>query len=231
MGASTSSSRATSGQAALVRAGARAAGAGPDSVYGESLDHAVPASRSALRGRDRRDRGTRSGSGSRSASLCSPFAAAQLPCRRMLIVAGVLIGVVLVVIVGQDPRTMQGTRSLPITAAAGRFRRRSGCGPASSRASRRCSRRSPRSCRDRLTWGDSSGQRSARGARHAERSTSPLICAMMRIYEHKSAIGIARPRGGPLPRRHRRRPREAGRQRGRHERGGTRRLPPPGTCR
>ena len=54
---------------------------------------------------------------------------------------------------------------------------------------------------------------------------------MMRIYEHKSAVRTARPRGGPLPRRHRRRPRQAGGQRRRHERRGARRLPrrpPPG---
>jgi high-affinity iron transporter len=39
----------------------------------------------------------------------------KLPYRRMLIVTGVLIGLVLVVMVGQTARTMQGTGWLPIT--------------------------------------------------------------------------------------------------------------------
>ena len=39
----------------------------------------------------------------------------KLPYKKMLIVTGVLIGVVLVVMVGQTARTMQGTGWLPIT--------------------------------------------------------------------------------------------------------------------
>jgi high-affinity iron transporter len=39
----------------------------------------------------------------------------KLPYKRMLIVTGVLIGFVLVVMVGQTVRTMQGTGWLPIT--------------------------------------------------------------------------------------------------------------------
>ena len=39
----------------------------------------------------------------------------KLPYKKMLIVTGVLIGFVLVVMVGQTARTMQGTGWLPIT--------------------------------------------------------------------------------------------------------------------
>ena len=39
----------------------------------------------------------------------------KLPYKKMLIVTGVLIGLVLVVMVGQTARTMQGTGWLPIT--------------------------------------------------------------------------------------------------------------------
>ena len=39
----------------------------------------------------------------------------KLPYKRMLVVTGVLIGFVLVVMVGQTARTMQGTGWLPIT--------------------------------------------------------------------------------------------------------------------
>ena len=43
------------------------------------------------------------------------FLQRKLPYKRMLIVTGVLIGLVLVVMVGQTARTMQGTGWLPIT--------------------------------------------------------------------------------------------------------------------
>ena len=68
----------------------------------------------------------------------------KLPYKKMLIVTGVFIGFVLVVMVGQTVRTMQGTGWVPITpidvdaavlAAA--------CGSASTRRSRRSARRSP----------------------------------------------------------------------------------------
>ena len=39
----------------------------------------------------------------------------KLPYKKMLIVTGVMIGFVLVVMVGQTARTMQGTGWLPIT--------------------------------------------------------------------------------------------------------------------
>jgi hypothetical protein len=42
---------------------------------------------------------------------------AKLPYKKMLIVTGVMIGFVLVVMVGQTARTMQGTGWLPITPA------------------------------------------------------------------------------------------------------------------
>ena len=55
----------------------------------------------------------------------------------MLIVTGVLIALVLVVMVGQTARTMQGTGWLPITPLDLEIPSSPGCGSASSRASRR----------------------------------------------------------------------------------------------
>ena len=51
----------------------------------------------------------------------------------MLIVTGVMIGFVLVVMVGQTVRTMQGAGWMPITPLDGEPRYWSGCGSASSR--------------------------------------------------------------------------------------------------
>jgi high-affinity iron transporter len=45
----------------------------------------------------------------------------KLPYKRMLVVTGVLIGFVLVVMVGQTARTMQGTGWLSITPVGGEF--------------------------------------------------------------------------------------------------------------
>jgi high-affinity iron transporter len=61
------------------------------------------------------------GAGPRASALTLAVAVAtfalqrKLPYKKMLIVTGVLIGVVLVVMVGQTARTMQGTGWLPIT--------------------------------------------------------------------------------------------------------------------
>jgi hypothetical protein len=60
----------------------------------------------------------------------------------MLIVTGVLIGFVLVVMVGQTVRTMQGTGWLPITPIDVTLPYWPGCGSASTRRSRRSARRS-----------------------------------------------------------------------------------------
>ena len=61
----------------------------------------------------------------------------KLPYKRMLIFTGVMIGVVLVVMVGQTARTMQGTGWLPITRSTSTSRTGSACGSACSRPSRR----------------------------------------------------------------------------------------------
>ena len=71
----------------------------------------------------------------------------KLPYKKMLIATGVLIAVVLVVMVGQTARTMQGIGWLPITPIDGRPAVLGG--PLVRRLpdrGRRCSRRSPRSC-------------------------------------------------------------------------------------
>ena len=68
----------------------------------------------------------------------------KLPYKKMLIVTGVLIGFVLVVMVGQTARTMQGTGWLPITPIdVDAARTGLGCGSASTRRGRRSARRSP----------------------------------------------------------------------------------------
>ena len=70
----------------------------------------------------------------------------KLPYKKMLVVTGVLIGFVLVVMVGQTARTMQGTGWLPITPIDIGVKPWWACGSGSSRRGRRSARRSrPRS--------------------------------------------------------------------------------------
>ena len=80
----------------------------------------------------------------------------KLPYKKMLIVTGVLIAFVLVVMVGQTARTMQGTGWLPITPAPVEVPYWAGCGSASSRRGRRWARRWSR-------WRSSSALRARAG--------------------------------------------------------------------
>ena len=82
-------------------------------------DRAVPAVARAERRHGDRARGRRARARAHAAASRSLTFALQrkLPYKKMLIVTGVLIAFVLVVMVGQTARTMQGTGWLPITPA------------------------------------------------------------------------------------------------------------------
>ena len=85
----------------------------------------------------------------------------KLPYKKMLVVTGVMIGFVLVVMVGQTARMMQGTGWLPITPSTSSPRTGWASGSASSRRGRRSARRSPPPFRDRLLRARAGGPRQA----------------------------------------------------------------------
>ena len=103
----------------LLRAGPRPRAARADERLPRGLrDRALPAVARAQRGHGDRARGRGPGPGGDVAVAVFTFALQRkLPYKKMLIVTGVLLAFVLVVMVGQTARTMQGTGWMPITPA------------------------------------------------------------------------------------------------------------------
>ena len=119
----------------------------------------------------------------------------KLPYKKMLIFTGVMIGVVLVVMVGQTARTMQGTGWLPITSLDIDLRTGSACGSGCSRRWRPCCAQViAASVRDRLVLRGAGGPGQAPAPQGDGRAGGAL-----RREQRRGARG-GRDRGEPVSR-------------------------------